>query len=146
MRPRRRGLWLGGLLMLSQVGCTILSPRKPPPPKPQAEAAAEAPQPPEAATPPPAPAEATPPPAEAKKEAPPAEAAPAPPPTPPPAAPAEAAPPPAPPPAPTAQRGKFVVLNFDNADIEVVVHAASEIVGFNYVLAPDVKGKITVQT
>jgi len=38
------------------------------------------------------------------------------------------------------------VLNFDNADIEVVIHAASEIVGFNYVLAPDVKGKVTVQT
>jgi general secretion pathway protein D len=39
-----------------------------------------------------------------------------------------------------------VVLNFDSADIEVVIHAASEIVGFNYVLAPDVKGKVTVQT
>jgi general secretion pathway protein D len=38
------------------------------------------------------------------------------------------------------------VLNFDNADIETVVHAASEIVGFNYVLAPDVRGKVTVQT
>ena len=50
------------------------------------------------------------------------------------------------PPTPTAQRGRFVVLNFDNADIETVVHAASEIVGFNYVLAPDVRGKVTVQT
>jgi len=38
------------------------------------------------------------------------------------------------------------VLNFDNADIEVVIHATSEIVGFNYVLAPDVRGKVTVQT
>ena len=28
----------------------------------------------------------------------------------------------------------------------MVIHAASEIVGFNYVLAPDVKGKVTVQT
>jgi general secretion pathway protein D len=45
-----------------------------------------------------------------------------------------------------AQRGRFVVLNFDNADIETVIHAASEIVGFNYVLAPDVRGKVTVQT
>ncbi len=44
------------------------------------------------------------------------------------------------------QPRQFVVLNFDNADIEVVIHAASEIVGFNYVLAPDVKGKVTVQT
>jgi general secretion pathway protein D len=50
------------------------------------------------------------------------------------------------PPTPAAQRGRFVVLNFDNADIETVVHAASEIVGFNYVLAPDVRGKVTVQT
>jgi general secretion pathway protein D len=50
------------------------------------------------------------------------------------------------PPTPPGQRGRFVVLNFDNADIETVVHAASEIVGFNYVLAPDVRGKVTVQT
>jgi general secretion pathway protein D len=38
------------------------------------------------------------------------------------------------------------VLNFDNADIEAVIHATSEIVGFNYVLSPDVRGKVTVQT
>jgi len=50
------------------------------------------------------------------------------------------------PPVPAAQRGRFVVLNFDNADVETVIHAASEIVGFNYVLAPDVRGKVTVQT
>jgi general secretion pathway protein D len=54
--------------------------------------------------------------------------------------------PPTVPPVAAAQRGRFVVLNFDNADIETVVHAASEIVGFNYVLAPDVRGKVTVQT
>ncbi len=47
---------------------------------------------------------------------------------------------------PAAQRGRFVVLNFDNADVETVIQAASEIVGFNYVLAPDVRGKVTVQT
>jgi general secretion pathway protein D len=50
------------------------------------------------------------------------------------------------PPVPPGQRGRFVVLNFDAADIETVVHAASEIVGFNYVIAPDVRGKVTVQT
>jgi general secretion pathway protein D len=50
------------------------------------------------------------------------------------------------PPTPAGQKSRFVVLNFDNADIETVVHAASEIVGFNYVLAPDVRGKVTVQT
>jgi general secretion pathway protein D len=47
---------------------------------------------------------------------------------------------------PPAQKGRMVVLNFDNAEIETVIHAASEIVGFNYVLAPDVRGKVTVQT
>jgi general secretion pathway protein D len=68
---------------------------------------------------------------------------PAPPPAPPPA---PAAPPTAPPVAP-GQRGRFIVLNFDNADIETVIHAASEIVGFNYVLGPGVSGKkVTVQT
>src|SRR5438093_11857406 len=54
--------------------------------------------------------------------------------------------PPTAPPVPPAQRGRFVVLNFDSADIETVVHAASEIVGFNYVLAPDVRGKVPGQT
>jgi len=73
---------------------------------------------------------------------------PAPPTQPPPPPPAQITPPaPAPAPSrPTAQQGRFVVLNFDNADIEVVIHAASEIVGFNYVLAPDVRAKVTVQT
>jgi general secretion pathway protein D len=55
--------------------------------------------------------------------------------------------PPTAPPVPPAQRGRFIVLNFDNADIETVIHAASEIVGFNYVLGPGVSGKkVTVQT
>lgn len=73
----------------------------------------------------------------------PAPAAPPPPVTPP----ARPAPPPSTPPGPTAApSGRFIVLNFDNADIETVIHAASEIVGFNYVLSPDVRGKVTVQT
>ena len=55
-------------------------------------------------------------------------------------------PPPTAPEVPAAQRGRFIVLNFDNADIETVIQAASEIIGFNYVLAPDVRGKVTVQT
>ncbi len=39
------------------------------------------------------------------------------------------------------------MLNFDNADVEVVIQAAAEIVGFNYVLAPGARGrKVTVQT
>ncbi|HEY3064546.1 MAG TPA: type II secretion system secretin GspD [Methylomirabilota bacterium] len=60
--------------------------------------------------------------------------------------PTPAMPPPTVPPVAAGQRGRFVVLNFDNADIETVIHAASEIVGFNYVLSPDVRGKVTVQT
>ena len=65
---------------------------------------------------------------------------------PPPAVTIPAAPPTAPP-VPPGQRGRFIVLNFDNADIETVVHAASEIVGFNYVIGPGVSGKkVTVQT
>src|SRR5207247_2555067 len=75
-------------------------------------------------------------------------------PGPPPAQPAgaTAAAPPLPPPptapeVPPAMRGRFIVLNFDNADIETVIQAASEIVGFNYVLGPGVSGKkVTVQT
>ncbi len=66
-----------------------------------------------------------------------------------PTAPAPVTPPPAPRPpvAPVAPAsGRFIVLNFDSADIETVIHAASEIVGFNYVLSPDVRGKVTVQT
>jgi general secretion pathway protein D len=69
-------------------------------------------------------------------------------PTPPPAPKAPAAPPrpSIAPPTPPGASGRFIVLNFDNADIETVIHAASEIVGFNYVLSPDVRGKVTVQT
>ncbi len=42
---------------------------------------------------------------------------------------------------------RMVVLNFDNADVEVVVQAVAEIAGFNYVFGPNVRGrKVTVQT
>ena len=66
------------------------------------------------------------------------------------------APPAAPPPPPAAVTSdapaprtpsRQLVLNFDNADVEVVIQAAAEIVGFNYVLAPGARGrKVTVQT
>ena len=40
-----------------------------------------------------------------------------------------------------------IVFNFDNADIEIVVQAAAEITGINYVLAPGAgRAKVTVQT
>jgi len=56
-------------------------------------------------------------------------------------------PPPPPAPAPGPASTPTIVFNFDNADIEVVIQAAAEIVGFNYVLAPQARGrKVTVQT
>ena len=39
-----------------------------------------------------------------------------------------------------------VVLNFEDGDIQTVVQAVSEVLGFNFVLAPDVRGKVTVRT
>jgi len=53
-----------------------------------------------------------------------------------------------PPPQPGAPApGRLVVFNFDNADLEIVLQATSELVVFNYVLAPEVRGKkVTVQT
>jgi general secretion pathway protein D len=61
-------------------------------------------------------------------------------------APGSAAPPGARPPG-APGRGRQIVLNFDNADIEAVIQAASEIAGFNYTLGPGVAGKkVTVQT
>src|SRR5947209_14747564 len=105
--------------------------RPPLPPAAPAAPAPGAPPPPPAPTPSVGPREAQAPPPAPRVETPPPTLAPQ---------------PPTAPPVPPAQRGRFVVLNFDNADIETVVHAASEIVGFNYVLAPDVRGKVTVQT
>jgi general secretion pathway protein D len=53
-----------------------------------------------------------------------------------------------PPPAagPPSSRAPAIVLNFDNADIETVIEAVSEAVGFDYTIAPDVRGKVTVHT
>jgi type II secretory pathway component GspD/PulD (secretin) len=39
-----------------------------------------------------------------------------------------------------------ISLDFDHADLEAVIQWVSELVGFNYVLAPDVRGKVTVRT
>ena len=48
---------------------------------------------------------------------------------------------------PPARAGRQIVLNFDNADIEAVIQAASEIAGFNYTIGPGVTGKkVTIQT
>ncbi len=41
---------------------------------------------------------------------------------------------------------KFIVLNFEDAELEVVMQTISELVGMNYILGPRVKGRITIQT
>ena len=99
----------------------------PPPPAPAGPVAAPTPPPrPEPPTAPPSPV------TQAPESPPPAPTPPAPPATPPGAAP---------------RSTRQIVLNFDNADIEAVIQAASEIVGFNYILGPGVSGKkVTVQT
>jgi general secretion pathway protein D len=80
-----------------------------------------------------------------RQEPQPAAAAPGPSPAPAPGASAQATP--ARPITPPARPGRQIVLNFDNADIEAVIQAASEIAGFNYTIGPGVAGKkVTVQT
>ncbi len=50
-------------------------------------------------------------------------------------------------PAPPRSAPRLVAFNFDNADVELVVQAASDLLGFNYVLAGGARGrKVTVQT
>ena len=44
------------------------------------------------------------------------------------------------------QDEQFVMLNFENADIETVVSTISEMLKINYILAPGVSGKITIQS
>jgi general secretion pathway protein D len=138
------------LVFLSATGCATAPPEKttstPPIPVPAPTVTVET-EPVAPAMPPvsigPRTAEAEPSPAQ--PPATPAPATPAPAPAPPPAKPHVTRPSIGPPPTPGSS-GRFIVLNFDNADIETVIHAASEIVGFNYVLSPDVRGKVTVQT
>ncbi len=78
--------------------------------------------------------------------APPALRAPGPPPPVPPSSTVAQAPTVPPSPAAAAAR-RQIVFNFDNADIELVIQAAAEVVGFNYVLAPGVRGRtVTVKT
>ena len=40
----------------------------------------------------------------------------------------------------------FVTLNFQDAPIEEIINTVSEALGMNYILGPNVKGKITMQT
>ena len=147
-----------GCLIAFLAGCSGASTRKIAPPTaaagrspgtpgtPGAPGAPSATGPPPAAQP--APGPAAPPPTSvgpARRQPEPIPTPPARAPQPPPAAVAQA-PPPAAAPTPAAPR-RFVMFNFDNADVEVVIQAAAEIVGFNYVIAPPARGrKVTVQT
>src|SRR5213594_3968233 len=45
-----------------------------------------------------------------------------------------------------AGRGGLVALDFHHADITAVIQTVSEFVGFNFLLAPDVQGAVTVRT
>lgn len=145
---------LPALLMLLLVGCASARPPKTArdadpaagPARPQTEVVVRQPgviQPPEAAPPPPAPPPLSVGPAPGREIAQPVPPPAVTPPVPVPAPPAQT------PRAPAAgqQPRRFVVFNFDSADVEVVLQAAAEIVGFNYVLAPGARGrKVTVQT
>ncbi len=44
------------------------------------------------------------------------------------------------------QEEQFVMLNFENADIETVVSTISDMLKINYILAPGVSGRITIQS
>ena len=50
------------------------------------------------------------------------------------------------PPARAVPASRGIALNFDHVDIATVIQAVSEIAGFNYVLAPDVRGTVTINT
>jgi type II secretory pathway component GspD/PulD (secretin) len=41
---------------------------------------------------------------------------------------------------------KYVVLNFDGADIDTVISTIGELLGINYILSPGVSGKVTIQS
>lgn len=41
---------------------------------------------------------------------------------------------------------KFVSLNFDNADIGVVIQTIAELIDLNYLVAPGVSGRVTIQS
>ena len=41
---------------------------------------------------------------------------------------------------------QYVMLNFENADISTVINTISEMLKMNYILAPGVTGKITIQS
>jgi general secretion pathway protein D len=131
------------LLLLAALGLSACaqsthtaSPAAPDPPPTRVEITTEA-----APSPPKAMEETPPPPVVSGGPAPRPEPSPPPPAPPPDASPVTRAP------AVPPTRGRPIVLNFDNADVGAVIQAAADIVRFNYVLGPNVRGrKVTVQT
>jgi general secretion pathway protein D len=41
---------------------------------------------------------------------------------------------------------EYIILNFDNADIESVIATFGELLGINYILSPGIKGQVTIQS
>ncbi len=48
--------------------------------------------------------------------------------------------------APTEKTGPKIVLNFDNADLYAVIGTIAELLGINYIVDPNVTGKVTINT
>ncbi|HLC21780.1 MAG TPA: hypothetical protein VJM10_06710, partial [Candidatus Methylomirabilis sp.] len=61
---------------------------------------------------------------------------------------APGAPPGAAPATPASQQGKiqYVSLNFENADLELVLRSIADITGINFILGPGVKANVTMRT
>ena len=47
---------------------------------------------------------------------------------------------------PLVEKGPKVVLNFDNADLYAVISTIGELLGINYIVGPNVAGKVTINT
>ncbi len=45
-----------------------------------------------------------------------------------------------------AEEQKYIILNFDNADIKTVISTISDLLGINYILSPNVSGRVTIQS
>ncbi len=41
---------------------------------------------------------------------------------------------------------KYIILNFDEADIQTVISTVGELLGINYILSPGISGKVTIQS
>lgn len=44
------------------------------------------------------------------------------------------------------KEGKYIILNFDGADIETVIASFGELLEINYILTPGIAGKVTIQS